>query len=507
MVLGSASRWREEHGVHSVVSVMRARGRGSGGKSLQGKGALSLFRVDRVGERRERVKARKEHSWVLLDAADGDVFFTKPLKSEEEKTPTLSLSLSLSPAPPLLVVQSADPCIINCAFSTGSIHLARKERCPFPSSTQRAKGSSLHLQNPMSTLDVAGLLSSLRRALEPQRKPDMLVSFGRWALVQRDSLAVRAASPLAVATVSSSIGTGPFRIFFSGDFENGVEQLTQPLSLLPLSLSLLFLSLPTLKQPGRARRGLRPGSALRVLRRLQAPREKKGDGADHGERRQAAALRRRRRRCRRRGDGQGLPPDPLLPREAACRRRLPSLPFFRRGRARRPPAPRGLQGQGARRGRGQRRPEGGRRPAGGSRRPRGEAGGEPEDEEGGGRRARGGVRPAADADPDQRSPEERTRRRRRRRRRRRERRSDGGVKVFREPAVGGAFVGRAGLEGRKGARRRMRQRDFYFDFQTRKTLFYPFFFFLLVLINCVCQLLQKKKRMKLEKTKKYSEEI
>ena len=242
MVLGSASRWREEHGVHSVVSVMRARGRGSGGKSLQGKGALSLFRVDRVGERRERVKARKEHSWVLLDAADGDVFFTKPLKSEEEKTPTLSLSLSLSPAPPLLVVQSADPCIINCAFSTGSIHLARKERCPFPSSTQRAKGSSLHLQNPMSTLDVAGLLSSLRRALEPQRKPDMLVSFGRWALVQRDSLAVRAASPLAVATVSSSIGTGPFRIFFSGDFENGVEQLTQPLSLLPLSLSLVSLS-------------------------------------------------------------------------------------------------------------------------------------------------------------------------------------------------------------------------------------------------------------------------
>ena len=99
MVLGSASRWREEHGVHSVVSVMRARGRGSGGKSLQGKGALSLFRVDRVGERRERVKARKEHSWVLLDAADGDVFFTKPLKSEEEKTPTLSLSLSLARAP------------------------------------------------------------------------------------------------------------------------------------------------------------------------------------------------------------------------------------------------------------------------------------------------------------------------------------------------------------------------------------------------------------------------
>ena len=53
----------------------------------------------------------------------------------------------------------------------------------------------------MPSLHVAELASSLRQALEPQRKPDMLVSFGRWALVQRESLAVRAASPMAVAVV------------------------------------------------------------------------------------------------------------------------------------------------------------------------------------------------------------------------------------------------------------------------------------------------------------------
>jgi hypothetical protein len=56
----------------------------------------------------------------------------------------------------------------------------------------------------MPSLHIAELASSLRQALEPQRKPDMLVSFGRWALVQRESLAVRAASPMAVAVVSFS---------------------------------------------------------------------------------------------------------------------------------------------------------------------------------------------------------------------------------------------------------------------------------------------------------------
>lgn len=80
---------------------------------------------------------------------------------------------------------------------------------------------------------VAELVSSLRSALEPQKSPAMLVSFGRWALVQRESLAIRAASPLAVAMVSD------FSFFFFFSKSNLVD------TLFPRQLNLLFLfSLP-----------------------------------------------------------------------------------------------------------------------------------------------------------------------------------------------------------------------------------------------------------------------
>ena len=344
----------------------------------------------------------------------------------------------------------------------------------------------------MPSLHIAELASSLRQALEPQRKPDMLVSFGRWALVQRESLAVRAASPMAVAVVSFSFDFHFKKKLFRRLFRN--RPAAQPL------LSLFSLSpLPPTKKPGRARYGLRPGSPLRVPpRRLQARKETKGGDGGEGEDDEGP-------RClfplpgrRRRGNGHGLPALPLRSRRR--RRRCPQeaaaaaarSPVLRRGPARRPPAPRGREGEGARRGRGGAREEGGRGAQGRGRGARIETGSQPEDPQGRRRRARGGFRAAADADACQRPPEERARRRRRRSRRRR----DCGVQVFREPAAcDGLVVGGEGFEGRAGARCRVRERVFRsFKFpvflERQERTFCPSF--PSFALYRLCQLLQKK---------------
>jgi len=97
--------------------------------------------------------------------------------------------------------------------------------------------------------DVAELVAGIRRTLlEPPRRPELLLSFGRWAVVQRDSLAVRAASPLAVAMVREEKREHLMTLFCLFDFQNRNFDLfffflvATALSLsLSLSLSHLFL--------------------------------------------------------------------------------------------------------------------------------------------------------------------------------------------------------------------------------------------------------------------------
>ena len=127
--------------------------------------------------------------------------------------------------------------------------------------------------------DVAELVAGIRRTLlEPPRRPELLLSFGRWAVVQRDSLAVRAASPLAVAMVREEKREHLMTLFCLFDFQNrNFDLFFFFLVATALSLSLshsLFLTssfLPSLFPllPGRPRRGLCPGGPLRGPRRLQ----------------------------------------------------------------------------------------------------------------------------------------------------------------------------------------------------------------------------------------------